>query len=138
MSRNQRIALVSGIVGLAIGAGLQSVIAQQSGPTETKGVTIQQLHSINLGPEIKAMEGWQLRMRLITVAPGGVLGLHDHKDRPAIDYVTQGALTDHRGADAKDYGPGTTIFETTDTVHWVENRGTTPAIAVSADILKQP
>jgi len=138
MNRSHKIALISGAIGLALGVGLQSVIAQQSAPTETKGVTVQQLHSINLGPEIKEMAGWQLRMRLITVAPGGVLGVHDHKDRPAIDYVTQGALTDHRGADAKDYGAGTTIFETTDTVHWVENKGTTPAIAVSADILKQP
>jgi quercetin dioxygenase-like cupin family protein len=138
MNRSYKIALISGATGLALGVGLQSVIAQQAAPTETKGVTVQQLHSITLGPEIKEMAGWQLRMRLITVAPGGVLGVHDHKDRPAIDYVTQGALTDHRGANAKDYGPGTTIFETTDTVHWVENRGTTPAIAVSADILKQP
>jgi quercetin dioxygenase-like cupin family protein len=75
---------------------------------------------------------------LITVEPGGVLGLHDHEDRPAIDYVKQGTLTDHRRADAKDCGPGTSIFETTQVVHWVENKGTTPAVVVSADILKQP
>lgn len=138
MNRIQKLALASAVAGAALVVGLQSGIAQQAAPTQTKGVAIKQLDTIDLGPEIQGMTGRQFRMRLITVEPGGVLGLHDHKDRPAIDYVIQGTLTDHRGADAKDYGPGTSIFETTQVVHWVENKGTTPAVVVSADILKQP
>ena len=138
MNGTQKLALASAVAGVALIVGLQSGIAQQAAPTQTKGVTIKQLDTIDLGPEIQGMTGRQFRMRLITVEPGGVLGLHDHKDRPAIDYVIQGTLTDHRGADAKDYGPGTSIFETTQVVHWVENKGTTPAVVVSADILKQP
>lgn len=138
MNGTQKLALASAVVGVALVVGLQSGIAQQAAPTQNKGVTIKQLDTIDLGPEIQGMTGRQFRMRLITVEPGGVLGLHDHKDRPAIDYVIQGTLTDHRGADAKDYGPGTSIFETTQVVHWVENKATTPAVIVSADILKQP
>lgn len=138
MNGKQKLALVSAVAGVAIVVGLQSGIAQQTAPTQNKGVTIKQLDTIDLGPEIQGMTGRQFRMRLITVEPGGVLGLHDHKDRPAIDYMIQGTLTDHRGADMKDYGPGTSIFETTQVVHWVENKGTTPAVLVSADILKQP
>lgn len=138
MSRTKKLALASAVAGVAIVAGLRSAIAQQDAPTQTQGVAIKQLDTIDLGPEIQGMTGRQFRMRLITVQPGGILGLHDHKDRPAIDYVVQGTLTDHRGADAKDYGPGTSIVETTQLVHWVENKGSTAAIVVSADILKQP
>ena len=133
-----KVAFVSAAVGLAFAAGLQSGIAQQSPPTENKGVGIKQLDTIDLGPEIHGMDGRQFRMRLITVEPGGVFGLHDHKDRPAIDYVISGAVVDHRGADAKTYGPGTSIFETHETVHWVENKGPGQAVLVSADILKKP
>lgn len=138
MNIRRNIALLSAAIGMAFVAGLQSGSAQQSAPTETKGVTVKQLDTINLGPEIQGMAGRQFRMRLITVEAGGVLGVHDHKDRPAIDYVIQGTLIDHRGNEAKEYGPGTSIFETKETVHWVENKGPGSAVVVSADILKQP
>jgi quercetin dioxygenase-like cupin family protein len=138
MNRTRKLAFASAIAGVTLVVGVRSVIAQQDAPTQTKGVTIKQLDTIDLGPEIHGMTGRQFRLRLITVEPGGVLGLHDHKDRPAIDYVIQGTLTDHRGADAKDYGPGMSIVETTQLVHWVENKGTTPAVLVSSDIFKQP
>lgn len=138
MNGSRNIALMGATVGVVLAAALTSGLAQQSAPTETKGVTVKQLDTIDLGPEIPGMAGRQFRMRLLTVEPGGVLGIHDHKDRPAIDYVIQGALVDHRGADAKEYGPGTSLYETTETVHWVENKGKQAAIVVSADILKKP
>src|SRR5512138_1755302 len=77
-----KLALASAVAGVALTVGLQSGIAQQAAPTQNKAVTIKQLDTIDLGPEIQGMTGRQFRMRLITVEPGGVLGLHDHKDRP--------------------------------------------------------
>ena len=124
--------------GMMFVVGSQGAVAQSSAPTENKGIVTEQLHTIELGPEIPAMAGHYLRMRKITVAPGGVIALHDHIDRPAIDYIMQGALIDHRGAEAKEYGAGMTIFETTKTVHWLENKGATPAVFVTADLPKQP
>lgn len=50
-------------------------------------------------------------MLLITVEPGGVLGLHEHKDRPATDYVIQGAIVDHLGSDTKQYSAGMSLYE---------------------------
>jgi quercetin dioxygenase-like cupin family protein len=138
MKIRYQVAFVSAAIGLAFAAALQSGIAQQSPPTENKGVAIKQLDTIDLGPEIQGMGGREFRMRLITVEAGGAFGLHNHKDRPAIDYVISGTVVDHRGADAKSYGPGTSIFETVDTVHWVENKGPGQAVLISADILKKP
>ena len=38
----------------------------------------------------------RMRMRKITVEPGGILGLHTHKDHPAVNYFLQGAITNHQ------------------------------------------
>lgn len=111
----------------------------ESGPSETRGVTVQLLAAVDLGPEIEGMAGCQLRMRMFTIEPGGVLGpIHDHKGRPGTVYILQGTITDHRDGVAKDYGPGVGWPEDKNTMHWLENRGTIPAVEISVDIFRQP
>jgi quercetin dioxygenase-like cupin family protein len=64
---------------------------------ETQGVTVNLLATVDLGSEIEGMAGRQLRMRMVTIEPGGVFGpIHDHKDRPGTVYILQGTITDHR------------------------------------------
>ncbi len=88
---------------------------------ETKGVTVKLLATVDLGPEIEGMAGRQLRTRMVTFEPGGVFGpIHDHKDRVATDY-----------------GPGVGWPEDRNTLHWLENRGTIPAVEISVDIVRQ-
>ena len=113
-------------------------MSSERGSAETKGVTVKVLAGIDLGPEIEGMTGRQLRMRLVTFEPGAVYGpVHDHKDRPGMVYVLQGTITDHRDGVATDYGPGAGWPEDRNTMHWLENRGTTPAVEVSVDILRR-
>ena len=105
---------------------------------ETKGVTVKQLASLDLGPEIEGMAGRQLRMRIVTFEPGGVFGpIHNHIDRPGMVYILQGTITDHRNGLSKDYGPGAGWPEDKNTTHWLENRGTTQAVEISVDIFKK-
>ena len=105
---------------------------------ETKGVTVKQLAAIDLGPEIEGMEGRLLRMRIVTIEPGGVIGpIHNHIDRPGVVYILQGTITDYRNGVAKDYGPGLGWPEDRNTTHWLENRGTTAAVEISVDIFNQ-
>ncbi len=105
---------------------------------QTTGVTVQFLGSVDLGLEIEGMAGRQLRMRMVTIEPGGVFGpLHDHKDRPGIVYILQGTITDHRDGVTTDYGPGLGWPEDRNTLHWLENRGTMPAVEISVDIVRQ-
>jgi quercetin dioxygenase-like cupin family protein len=107
-----------------------------AGP-ETKGVTIEPLASFDLGPEIEGLAGRQFRMRRVTIEPGGVFGpIHDHKDRPGMVYILEGTITDHRDGVAKDYGPGVGWPEDKNTMHWLENRGTTRAVEISVDIVR--
>jgi len=79
---------------------------------ETRGVSVDLLSAIDLAAEVEGMVGHRLRMRMVTFEPGGVFGpLHDHE------------------------GPGWP--EDKDTTHWLENKGTTPAVEISVDIVRQ-
>jgi quercetin dioxygenase-like cupin family protein len=105
---------------------------------ETKGVAVKSLATVDLGPEIEGLAGRQLRMRRVTIEPVGVFGpIHDHKDRPGIVYILQGTITDHRNGVATDYGPGVGWPEDRNPMHWLENRGTIPAVEISVDIVRQ-
>jgi quercetin dioxygenase-like cupin family protein len=112
-----------------------TVTDEQLGP-ETRGVAVQLLATVDLAGEIGGMAGRQLRMRMVTIEPGGIFGpIHDHVGRPGIVYVLQGVITDHRNGVATEYGPGVGWPEDRDTRHWLENRGTIPAVEISVDIV---
>lgn len=103
---------------------------------ETHGVSAELLATIELGPEIEGMEGRQLRMRRFTFEPGAVFGpLHDHIGRPGTVYILQGTITDHRDGIATEYGPGVGWPEDRNTLHWLENRGSVPAVEISVDVV---
>jgi uncharacterized cupin superfamily protein len=104
----------------------ESTMSDEPVAPETKGVTVKLLATVDLGPEIEAIE------------PGGVFGpIHDHKERPGTVYILQGTITDHRHGVATDYGPGVGWPEDRNTTHWLENRGTIPAVEISVDIVRQ-
>ena len=105
---------------------------------ETRGIAVKVLATVDLAGEIVGMAGRQLRMRMVTIEPGGVFGpVHDHQGRPGTVYILQGTITDHRNGVATDYGPGVGWPEDRDTTHWLENRGTIPAVEISVDIVRQ-
>jgi len=103
-----------------------------------KGVMAELLATVDLGPEIEGMAGRQLRMCMVTIEPGGVLGpIHDHKDRPGIVYILQGTITDHRNGVATEYGQGLGWPQDRNTSHWLENRGTIPVVEISVDVVRR-
>jgi quercetin dioxygenase-like cupin family protein len=118
--------------------GKEGAMGDEQAAPKTKGVTSELLATVDLGLEIEGMEGRQFRMRLFTFEPGAVFGpVHDHKDRPGLVYMLQGTITDHRDGVATDYGPGVGWPEDRNTTHWLENRGTVPAVEISVDIVRQ-
>ena len=109
---------------------------EQAAP-ETKGILVELLAALDLGPEIEGMAGRQLRMRMVKIEPGGVFGpIHDHRGRPGTVYILQGTITDHRNGETKEYGPGVGWPEDSNTTHWLENKGTTQAVEISVDIVR--
>jgi uncharacterized cupin superfamily protein len=103
---------------------------------ETRGVAVELIGRLDLAGEIEGLEGRELRMRRVTIQPGGVFGpVHDHKGRPGLVWILQGTITDHRDGVETDYGPGLGWPEDHRTLHWLENRGTDPAVEISVDIV---
>ncbi len=137
MNRKQTFTLASCVLGLVLITGFWSAHGQQAAPAETKGVTVKHLAAVDLGPEIKGMEGRQLRMRMVTIEPGGVYAVHNQIDRPTTVYVIQGKITEHQGTMVREYGAGEAWSETKETVHWLENKGPMPTVMIDADIFKQ-
>jgi quercetin dioxygenase-like cupin family protein len=110
---------------------------QRQPPSANVGQSEQLLRSLDLTSEMETTAGRPLRMRKITLQPGGVLGLHNHVDRPAVTYLLQGQMT-YRQAGKPDVviGPGEGFGEGRATTHWAENTGTIPAVWIAVDIPK--
>jgi quercetin dioxygenase-like cupin family protein len=123
-------------VALLIGMGTAS--AQMAKPTENKGLTVENLTVYDLGKQgLTDYGSRQFQIRKITLAPGGVVAYHSHADRPGGTYLVTGSLVEHRdGAPDRTYKAGDVITETTDVKHWVENKGTTPAILIGTYLAK--
>jgi quercetin dioxygenase-like cupin family protein len=117
--------------------GALAARAQRQPPKETVGQSEEALRSLDLTGELESAKGRPLRMRKITVQPGGALALHDHVDRPAITYMLQGEMTYHQqGKPDVVVRPGGGFAEGRTTTHWAENTGKVPAVWIAVDIPK--
>jgi quercetin dioxygenase-like cupin family protein len=106
--------------------------------TVTQGVlAVKRLGGQPLEADFSALRGRELRLREITVAPGGSIGLHRHHQRPGVAYMLEGEMTERRAPafTPRVIGPGDVAFEGSDVTHWWRNEGTTPARALVVDIV---
>jgi quercetin dioxygenase-like cupin family protein len=123
------------ILGLALSWAPVVAHAQQAAPKGNEGFKATPKQAVDLGPEFDGMSGRQLRMRTITIAPGGHIGIHSHKDRPAVVYFLQGTDTVTFGdGSSKVFRAGDTSSANKDTTHWHRNDGTEPVMLVAVDI----
>ena len=110
---------------------------QRQAPSQTVGQTEEVLRTLDLSNELDSSQGRPLRMRKITLQPGGVLGVHNHVDRPAITYLLEGEMTYHQdGKPVQVIKPGGGFAEGRATTHWAENTGKVPAVWIAVDIPK--
>ncbi len=136
--------MLTAVVSISILAGASIFALAQTAPTPAPvqpaaaGIDARQISQLDLGAEIEGLKGKRLLMRTVTFPPGSRSPEHNHKGRPGLVYVLQGTFTEHRNGVAKEYGPGTSWIEDHDTTHWVENRGSVPAVQLSVAIDAQP
>jgi quercetin dioxygenase-like cupin family protein len=117
--------------------GTVAASAQRQPPPETVGQSEEALRSLDLTGELESGKGRPLRMRRITVQPGGALALHNHVDRPAVTYMLQGEMTYHQqGQPDVVVRAGGGFAEGRATTHWGENTGKVPAVWIAVDIPK--
>ncbi len=127
------------ILGLTLGLTWAGTAFSQQPPSENKGMSATQLSGFDLGKQgLKDLDQRQMRMRLITVEPGGAAAFHSHAQRPALTYVLKGSLLEHRkGSADRTYSAGEVIVETTDVDHWAENKGTETTTLIGVDLFKE-
>ena len=108
-----------------------------TGPTETKGIaSIDPMGVVELGNEFPGMESRQLRARIFTIEPGGVVAIHTHNQRPGYAYIISGRIIEHRNdtADPITRTPGQIAMEKSGITHWWENTFDDPVKVLVVDI----
>ena len=109
------------------------------GPTAHVGITVDAVGAIALA-EVPELAGREVRARVITIAPGGQVAVHQHTDRPGFAYILEGVAHERRPevADPIVHGPGSVAFERDGVTHWWLNPGTTPVRALVVDLVPTP
>jgi quercetin dioxygenase-like cupin family protein len=105
--------------------------------TAPVGVTDTELASIDLAKEnVKLLER-RLRMRQMTIAPGGVVPLHSHADRPALITIVKGEIYEYNSKCTVPilHKAGETAIESMGTMHWWKNTGTVAVELTIGDIV---
>ena len=126
------------LVSAMVSWGAATAFAEDA-PKGNKGFTSSKTTVVELGPEIEGMAGRQLRMRMLTIEPGGYIGIHSHKNRPAVVYFIQG--TDEVGlADGskKIMHPGDTSATPGSTMHYHRNVGNDNVVLIAVDVFHPP
>jgi quercetin dioxygenase-like cupin family protein len=108
------------------------------GPTETVGIESSRvLGTMSLAGEFAGTENHMLRVREVTVLPGGQVAVHQHSSRPGAAYILEGELVEHRNdAEAPlKRTEGAVALEKTGTIHWWENKSSAKAVVLVVDIV---
>jgi quercetin dioxygenase-like cupin family protein len=122
-----------------VAASCAALALAQQAPAENKGMKADVRAALDLGAQdLDGLAGRQLRMREITLEPGGVIALHTHNGRPSLTYVLSGSLVEHREgvAEPREYKAGEALTEGKEVTHWAENKGTVPVRLLAVDVFK--
>lgn len=112
--------------------------AVTTGPDMPVGVTDTVIASIDLSAKGGDFSNQMLRLRQLTIAPGGIVPWHEHSMRPANIYVLSGTIEEYRSNCSVPIvhkaGEVTAEFGA-DLAHWWKNTGTEPVVLLSSDIV---
>lgn len=128
--------LISGCAASASNLSANSAYAVlPTAPNDSKGGSTQALGAIDLGPEVK-LPAYQLRVRSVTIQPGGYLAAHTHQGRPTMEYVAQGTVIEIRNGQPFEHKAGEMVRASHGVTHWWENHGSVPVVLVPVDVFK--
>ena len=137
MNQRTSLAVLAGTAIAAAAFGIGVAVGQQTPPSANQGVTVGPATFLDLPQELDSLEGRQLRLRVVTIEPGGFVANHSHKGRPTVAHLVSGVLTERREGDwVKVHQPGESWTEGKDVTHWAENKGTVPTVVIAVDVFK--
>lgn len=105
--------------------------------TAPVGVVDNELASIDLSKENVKLNERRLRLRQMSIMPGGVVPLHSHDDRPALIMVNKGEIYEYSSKCSVPilHKAGETAREFQGTKHWWKNTGSVPVELTIGDIV---
>jgi quercetin dioxygenase-like cupin family protein len=120
-------------------ADQQKPNAREAVDVKPVGKTDTVIASIDLSDAIK-LDGRLLRMRKVTVEPGGIVPWHPHADRPAILYILEGTIHEYASDCAVPivHKAGDVVPESGDVSHWWKNLDDTTVVILAADLPTDP
>lgn len=74
-----------------------------------------------------AVADYDLRSRIVGIAPGGAIHNHPHAGRPGIVLVKRGVVVEYCGSTSRTLKQGESWLETNETIHWFSNPSSTEA-----------
>lgn len=106
-------------------------------PTAPVGVVDTELASIDLSKENVRLDQRRLRLRHMTIAPGGIVPIHSHEDRPALIMVNQGEIHEYSSKCAVPilHKAGEVSREFLGVRHWWKNTGSQTVDLTIGDIV---
>ena len=118
-------------------AGKSVANALPGAPSAPVGVTDTELASIDLSKENVKLDQRRLRLRHMTIAPGGIVPLHSHEDRPALIMVNSGEIYENSSKCSVPilHKAGDVARESLGTRHWWKNSGSAPVDLTIGDIV---
>ena len=130
------VAILCTAIGLTLGVIGGQGLAQDTPPTEHKGLEVEKLGFVSaesMSAQV-GLDGHILLLRRITINPGGQIAKHSAASVPGVVYMESGTWTEGRDSGEIEHSAGDTFIEDKDTVHWFYNRGEEPAAALVCDI----
>lgn len=105
--------------------------------TAPVGVVDTELASIDLSTENVKLDHRRLRLRHMTIAPGGIVPLHSHEDRPALIMINSGEIYEYNSKCVVPilHKAGEVAREFMGTRHWWKNTGTQVVDLTIGDIV---
>lgn len=105
--------------------------------TAPVGVVDTELASIDLATENVKLDQRRLRLRHMTIAPGGIVPLHSHQDRPALIMVNHGEIYEYNSKCSVPilHKAGEVAREFMGTRHWWKNTGSETVDLTIGDIV---
>ena len=134
------IVIYTALLGAGLVIGHAHGQASRQAPADHEGVSVVQLGLLkesSLKLQI-GLDGYEMKLREITVEAGGAIKQHSHASRPGLVQTISGSWTEVRNGQEFDFPASkkVALVEDENTDHWLYNDGTVPAVAIVCGLSK--
>jgi quercetin dioxygenase-like cupin family protein len=111
--------------------------AREPVKVEAVGVTDTVLAMLPLAEEGPMLKDRKMRVRKLTIEPGGIVPWHSHGDRPALIYIIEGEINEYASNCAAPivHPAGDVAVESHEVAHWWKNLSNGTVTLLSFDIM---